>query len=192
MTVLDLIRDKTDLHKAFTDMKCDYLGVVCKDVTGKEIGIYLWEHEFENGDVFLLEDYLGELRLYATDDESVFKDYDLMFDRLDDYFYEFDSYPTYCDWVKFPITDVKFFPMDDSDQMYKLAKYYKDKGQYTIIHPNKKDGLDILVYHEDIKIIHEEFSDIKRIKNLIERGCLVYETFKDDKGNIIYLKEVNL
>lgn len=190
MTVLDLIKDKTDLHKAFKDMKCDYLGVVCKDATGKEIGIYLHEYEAENCDVFLLEDCLGELRLYATDDESVFKDYDLMFDRSDDYFYEFDSYPTYCDWVKFPITDVKIFPMDNSAQICELAEYYKDRGQYTIIHPNKKDGTDILVYHKDIKIIREEFADIKRIKYLIERGCLVYETFKDNKGDIIYLKEV--
>lgn len=184
------VKDKDSLHKIFKDMKCEYLGIVCKDSDDKEIGVYLWEYEFKNGDVLLLDDCLGELRLYATDDKNVFEEYNKVFYRLEDYFYEFDSYPTYCDWVKFPIKDVRLFPMDSSVQTNELAKYLINKDKYVVIHPNKKDGVNILVYDPQTKFIHEEFSDIKRCKRLKEAGCHVYETFKDFDDNIIYLKEV--
>lgn len=189
MTTIDFIKDKNSLHKIFKDMKCDYLGMLCKDSKGNEIRVYLLEYEFENGDVLLLEDCLGELRLYATDDNDMFEEYNEMFNRLDDYFYGFDSYPTYCDWIKFPLTDVRLFPMDSSVQTNELAEYLINKDEYVVIHPNKKDGLNILIYDPQTKSIHEEFSGIKRCKWLKEVGCLVYETFKDAGGNITYLKE---
>lgn len=187
---IERIENKDELHKVFKQVNCDYLGVICKNAEGKEIGVYLHEYEFENGNVLLLEDCLGELRLYATDDNKVFEEYNKVFNRLDDYFYEFDSYPTYCDWVKFPITNVRFFPMDSSVQTNELAKYLINKDKYVVIHPNKKDGLNILIYDPQTKSSHEEFSGIKRCKWLKEVGCLVYETFKDFDGNITYLKEV--
>lgn len=178
------------LQKEFNKLNAQYVGIICEDSEGKEIGIYLHEYEFDENDKFLMEDCLGELRLYTTEDNGVFLYYNQMFGRINDYFYEFDSYPTYCDWVKFPIKNVKIFPMDNDIQTNKIAKYCFDKGRYNIIRPNKKDGIDILVYHPDIHMTIEEFSDIKRCQWLTNNGSLVYEKFIDCNGNIEYLKEL--
>lgn len=149
--------------------------MIATDGNGNKITCLL--HKYYDHDVkesFILQDVVAEVRRYSVDvinKDNESREYFENFPKINGYYCEVDAFPTYDDWIIFPLTNARLYPLTERGESH-YCNHLIQLGKYSTITPSESDGTSIVKEYGNSHY-GLEFAAKDRIAWLVENGVKV-------------------